>query len=291
MTNPLQTLFPATVERRSNLAWPNDFADRGYVLFFTGRCGSTELVDILRQTRICGEPDEYFNEEYVPHNNPDWKCDNLSDYIQNLIETRSAGRTFGFKVDGYRHRKLCEIVDPLSYFPKSAFKFILMNRRNLLEQAYSYAHAKKTGVWHSNFQEALAPGQSSVGVEISDGNIWCELALILEQEFYFERYIVENSLDVLRIDYEMFCASKIMLVTDVMLTIGCDVADVFECIGNLSGNFRKLQYDVQKSRKMINFRQAYASQLNYLGVHRGKMPYTSLRHYIQVNTGVDVADS
>lgn len=294
MKNPLQQVFPTATARSGPsgmLSWPNDSADRGYTIFFTGRCGSTELVDILAQSGMCGNPDEYFNEEFVPYHNAEWQSQSISEYIATLVKNRSTGRVFGFKIDGFRHRRLCELVDPMWYFPKTAFKFIYMNRRNFLEQAYSYAHAKQTGVWHITRDVASRPDLESMQVEISNESIWRELALILEQEFYFERYFTENSLDVLRIDYEMLCASKTLLAADVMLTIGCTPADVVACMGSLNENFRKLQYDQQKSQRLINFRDSFGSQLDHLVAYRGRLPYASLRQYIRMNTGIDVTAS
>jgi LPS sulfotransferase NodH len=291
MTNPLRKLFPGTVERDGALSWPSDCAERGYVIFFTGRCGSTELVDVLRQTGKCGNPNEYFNEEFVPHYNDGGKCDRISDYMARLVEHHSTGRVFGFKIDGFRHRRLCELVDPMSYFPKTSFKFIYMNRRNLLEQAYSYAHAKKTGIWHLMRDAANGLGQLPSPVEISDEGIWLELALILEQEFYFERYFIENSLTVVRIDYEMLCASKASLIADVMLSIGCGPTETGKCLAGLSENYRKIRYDASKCQRLIDFRHKFGWQLAYLSAYRGRLPFASVRNYLRTNAGVEVAQS
>lgn len=285
MANPLQQLFPASVKRGARLDWPNEHADRGYIIFFTGRCGSTELVDVLTQSKKCGAPDEFFNEEFIPHHNAEWHSDSISDYIENLVKHRSAGGTFGFKVDGFRHRQLCDFIDPTSFFPKTAFKYIYLNRRNLLEQAYSYAHAKKTGVWHSKNDASPAAGP----IDISDANIWREVALILEQEFYFERYIIENSMDVLRIDYETLCASKFLLIADVMLTLGCRVSEVTDTIASLRENYRKLKYDASKLTRLIDFRNKYGQQLSYLTTHRGRLPLAAARNYVRIHTGVDIS--
>src|SRR5690242_16628012 len=36
-----------------------------YVIFITGRCGSTLLTKALADTGLCGTPEEFFNEENI----------------------------------------------------------------------------------------------------------------------------------------------------------------------------------------------------------------------------------
>jgi LPS sulfotransferase NodH len=281
--NPLRQLFPARTEGGASFKWPNESADRGYIIFFTGRCGSTELVSCLAQSTICGVPDEYFNETEIPRHNAEWRCGELSSYVANLIKNRSAGRVFGFKIDAFRLEQLADLVDPMSLFPKSAFKYVYMNRRNLLEQGYSYAHAKRTGVWHRAHD---AGEESAERIEISDASIWTEIALILHQEFNFERYFVKNSLGVLRIDYEMFCASKAMVVADVMLAIGCTPAKVEATIQGLRENYRRTKYDTDKTRRLIAFRHKYGRQLRYLAKHRGRASWGAIEKYLLTRVGI-----
>ena len=283
--NPLRKLFPAQGEGAAPLDWPNESADRGYTIFFTGRCGSTELVSLLTQSAICGAPDEYFNEEFIPQHNAEWRCDQVSDYAVNLIRNRSAGRVFGFKIDGLRHRRLADLIDPMLFFPKSVFKYVYMNRRNLLEQAYSYAYAKRSGVWHRARDAGEEPEEP---VEIPDASIWREIALILAQEFYFERYFVKNSLSVLRIDYEMFCTSKAMVVADVMLAIGCELAKVETTVKGLRENFRKTRYGTDKSLRLVAFRHKYGEQLAYVAAHRGRLRSLSIRNHLNAQTGTNL---
>ena len=283
--NPLQHLFPAQTKAGVSLDWPNQSADRGYTIFFTGRCGSTELVSCLRQSGVCGTPAEYFNEVCIPQHHAEWQCDDLSDYVVNLVNHRSAGRMFGFKIDGFRLRQLGKLVDPMALFPKWAFKYVFMNRRNLLEQAYSYAHAKRTGVWHRAHDTAE---KSEGPVELSDASIWQEIGLILEQEFYFEQYFAKNSLSVLRIDYEMFCTSKAMVVADVMLTVGCEPAQVESAVNGLREQFRKIKYDAQKTPRLIAFRHKYGAQLARLTKYRGRASPASVHKYLRGQVGIDV---
>ena len=284
--NPLRQLFPAQGKGGAPLAWPNESADRGYTIFITGRCGSTELIGALTQSAICGAPDEYFNEEFIPRHNAEWRCDQLSTYVANLIKHRSAGRVFGFKIDAFRHQQLADLLDPMLLFPKPAFKYVYMNRRNVLEQGYSYAHAKRTGVWHRR-RDA---GEESAGgaIEISDASLWNEISYVLAQESYFERYFVKNSLSVLRIDYEMFCASKAMVVAEVMLTVGCELAKVETAVKGLRESYRKIKYDSDKPARLIAFRHKYGRQLAALEARRGRLSLKAVRNYLRTHTGIDL---
>ncbi|MDZ4739754.1 MAG: Stf0 family sulfotransferase [Alphaproteobacteria bacterium] len=287
--NPLGQLFPSRQSHAAPLAWPNEHADRGFIICFTGRCGSTELVDVLCQSKLCGLPDEYFNEEFIPHHNLEWQSQDVSEYMRNLVVHRSLGRTFGFKIDGFRHRRLSEIVDPNLHFPKSVFKFFYLTRRNLLEQSFSYASAKASGVWHVRDVPDAVGNIDPGHFDITDRQLWEEFALILEQEFYFERYFIETALNVQRLDYEMMCASKTSVIADVMLALGCSVDQVGESLAGLKQNFRKLRYDGQKDRAMIEFRHRYAKHISYLTAHRGRLPFASVRNYLYSEIGIDLS--
>src|SRR5262249_43761070 len=151
-------------------------------------CGSTELVDILVQME-CGAPSEFFNENFIGPHLKEWEIDNFHDYVGALAKFKSADRLFGFKIDAFRLNRLRSLVDFDKYFPKASFRAVYMTRRNILEQAYSFAHAKRTGIWHAPSSAESIPAEA---IEISDLELWREIALILDQEWYFETYFLER---------------------------------------------------------------------------------------------------
>ena len=289
MPNPLKPRFPTPGTRGVPVRWPNEHADGGYVIFFTGRCGSTHLVDLLAQTGLCGMPDEFFNEAFVDEQAAAWHGPDIAEYVVQLVARRSAGRRFGFKIDGLRHRWLCELVDPLALFPPSAFGFVYMNRRNVLEQAYSYAHAKRSGLWHRTRDAPGAPPASLPPATITDRELWQELAMISCHESHLEGYFRERGLAVTRIDYEMMCASEASVVASVMLAGRRSIEEIGSSLEALRPRHMKLDYDVAKTRRLLEFQAKHREPLAFLATQRGLPLGAALRQFFATLTGIDIA--
>lgn len=289
MTNALKPRFPAPGARGAPVAWPNEHADGGYVIFFTGRCGSTHLVDLLSQSGLCGAPDEFFNESFIDGQAAAWHGPDVADYVVQLVARRSAGRRFGFKIDGLRHRWLCELADPLAMFPPSAFDFVYMNRRNVLEQAYSYAHAKRSGSWHRTHDARASPAVNLAPASITDRELWQELAMIYLHESHLEGYFVEHALAVTRIDYEMMCASEGFVVASVMLAAKRTVDEIGAALESLRPRHMKIDYAWSKTRRLLEFQAKYREQLDFLAAQRGRPLNPALRHFFATLTGIDIA--
>jgi LPS sulfotransferase NodH len=288
MANPLKPRFPLRAAPGRAMAWPNEHADRGYVIFFTGRCGSTHLVDLLSQTGLCGSPDEFFNESFLDGEAALWHGPDVAAYAAELVARRSSGRRFGFKIDGLRHRWLCEIADPLALFPPSAFGFVYMNRRNVLEQAYSYAHAKRSGAWHRT-RDGAPPATGPAPGAITDRELWEELAIIYRHESLLEGYFRDQALPVMRIDYEMMCASEAFVVADVMLAARRSLDEIGAALESLRPRHMKIDYDGSKTRRLIDFQAKYREQLGVLAGQRGRPLGDAQRQFFAALTGIDLA--
>lgn len=288
MSNPLETWFPTSGAHAVATPWPNDSADRGYVIFITGRCGSTHLADLLARTGLCGVPDEYFNESIVAGQVSQSGCSDLAGYIAWLVANRSAGRRFGFKIDGLRHRRLCDLADPLAFFPPSAFGFVYMMRRNVLEQAYSYAHAKRVGVWHRTRDAVEPPAEIVAPDAITDRDLWEELALILCYETHFEGYFLDHGLSVTRIDYEMLCASQAFVVGTVMLAAGRSTAEIGSSLASLQGRHVRIEYGAARTQRLLGFQAKYRTQLDFVESQRGRRLSAALRQFFLGITGIDL---
>jgi LPS sulfotransferase NodH len=284
LANPIKSLFTQFDSIEPNITWPNASADDGYIIYFTGRCGSTELVEILSSTGICGSPGEFFNEAFIGATED--RGADIGEYISRLVQTTSAGRKFGFKIDGFRHRWTQAIIDLRLWFPKEHFVQFFMTRRNILEQAYSYAHAKASGAWHktSDQTQLLGRSEASVGLE----SLLREIALVLDQETYFENYFLENGIDPIRFDYESFCASRAFVIGDLMQRIGIPRDAVLSSVAASKGRYHKLQYDERKEGLLLDFQQQHRELLSILNNNRGRITHESARILIRRHTGIDI---
>lgn len=290
MPNPLERLFPGS---RNLLVpeWPNTFADRGLMILFTGRCGSTELVASISATGLCGEPDEYFNEETIPETAKDWQCTSIDSYVAKLIETKSINRTFCFKIDGFRLRALKAMISPTRFFPKTNFNYLYMNRRNVLEQALSYALAKRSGKWHSLAGQERSSQSTDDCSLLTDLEIWQEIALVLDQEFHIENHIVESAINVIRIDYEMFCSNRWAVLADVLLHSGCQLEEVQQAMQNARETYQRNHYDASKYSRIHAFKTRYRELLTHLLLRRGAIPYASVDNFLRNQLGIDIKES
>src|SRR5580658_2414201 len=80
---------------RSGVALP-------YVIFITGRCGSTLLTRLLAASGLCGNPDEFFNEEQMIDRAREWQTSDFRAYFRAAVRHTVTNRRFGFEIDPFR---------------------------------------------------------------------------------------------------------------------------------------------------------------------------------------------
>ena len=156
----------------SRLNWQAEGVDLPYVILITGRCGSTHLASMLAASGACGQPMEYFNEMYLPDLNEAARAQSIGDYIARLARARSSNRRFGVKIDHWRWERLRTFVDVDALFPHGQSVFFLMTRDDVVAQAYSFATARATGIWH---EQAGAPVSDERSYAPSDAELLREL--------------------------------------------------------------------------------------------------------------------
>lgn len=191
---------------------PQDFSgdirglglERTYVIVMTGRCGSTWLATALAQLRYFGNPLEYFSEEGLPYY---WTYDApqpLRTVFRGILTRHSRHATFGFKINPQRLFWLGELIDVARTFSPPETAWIDMRRWNLVKQAFSFAVAKRSGLWHI-FTDRPAPRSQSRSpdpLQISDKEVWRELLFIRKQETSIDSFYLQHGIEPLRIWYE-----------------------------------------------------------------------------------------
>ena len=186
-----------------------------YVIAMTGRCGSTWLASELRALPNCGNPNEYFSEEMIPYVEPNVTFRNVVDLLRSIVDNGRTGDTFGFKIDGARLENLSEIVDIRSSFGPSVAKWIDMRRLNIVKQAFSFARAKRTGVWHiyAGADQSDQERSNQIDVnDISDTSVWREINLLVRSENNLSKIYQELNVIPLSIKYEEMVDSKTQIL-------------------------------------------------------------------------------
>lgn len=173
-----------------------------YLIATTGRSGSTFLCARIADYGQLGFPMEFLNESYIAQFDRLFPNPNLEDYrryVQGAFTSPSG--VFGLKTDWWRfyearkHGVLDEMLD--------AFDLIVhLRRRDFVSQAVSLALAVETNVWHGRdvHQDDLDAWHGQV--EYDPRKIKQHARNILNQEYYWRRYIAQADSPCLHLDYE-----------------------------------------------------------------------------------------
>jgi LPS sulfotransferase NodH len=259
--NPLLAEFPQ--DQGDNLIVSKfDWEKRGihipYVIFITGRCGSTLLSHMVKDTGLAGVPDEFFNEGFIGAFSKDLSDKTFENYFDYVARKYSSNWRFGFQIDWYRLRNLEKLINFSNVFPSNRSTFYYMTRRDIVGQAWSYATAKATGVWH-NFVDKSAQGDKPTPPALSDEAIWREIWILFEAERQMETFFSRQGIAPTRIDYEMFIADKRTVVASLLLKLGCSIETVAEATAGIGERTSKLRGE--HFAQMIEFREKFSSLL------------------------------
>jgi LPS sulfotransferase NodH len=245
--------------------WRAHGIDRPYVIFITGRCGSALLTGMLAQTRLCGVPDEYFNESRGARLVPKFGAATFAEYFGRLVEHAGGNRRFGVVLDPFRFPAACEMLDFGSVFPAQKTEFFWLTRRDLVAQAWSFAKAKRSGLWHvyaDGGEERSDPPDADLAARagISDPEWWRELIYILHGEQRLEQYFAETGIAPHRLDYETLIAEKTGTVAAVLRALGCAEGGIAAALPVLADTTRRHRYaDWGGARASFSVR--YAAEL------------------------------
>ena len=181
---------------------------RPYLVFFTGRSGSTYLMDLLYHSGVAGQLKAEESEPFCAQASGFLELlktrgvasDSLLEHVHWLIQNhRSTNGVVGFKVAYLQVIELLEsgLFDLLfSTFPK-----IYLHRRNLLDQAVSYYLADKTNYWHT-FTPLEQANPSRLSEVPYDGEgIYRWIATLYREELGLKSYFAETKTCPLEIEY------------------------------------------------------------------------------------------
>lgn len=260
-----------------------------YVIFITGRCGSTLLTHLLAESGLAGNPDEFFNEERAAGLARDWGTSDFVAYFREVVRRSVSNRRFGFEIDPFRFQQLRELVSFADVFPPRRTAFFWMTRRDIVAQGWSYAKAKKTGLWHrlADGGEIRHPTNDGSSDAIGDAEWWREIILTLTGERQIEEWFAAARITPYRLDYEMLVADRRRTIVGVLQALSCGPDEIVRHLGALSERTERNRYD-DWDRAMILFCDRYRSELRYLDCHRADSDIDGLRHELNARYGLEV---
>jgi len=211
-----------------------------YAVLMTGRCGSTWLMHLLRDTGLVGTPHEFFNEGGIASFNRPIGARDAVGYIEGLARRHGAGGRFGFEIDVWRFFHLLPHFDVAGTFPRGRAVLFWMTRRDILAQAYSFASAKASGRWHVF---AGAAGAPATAAEPDDSAIWQEIHRILLRERRMEAFLAAQHLPVHAVAYEDLVADRRMVLLRVLGLLGVPPEDAVAAADAGADRTERLRYD------------------------------------------------
>jgi len=260
---------------RSGVALP-------YVIFITGRCGSTLLTHFLAETGLCGDPDEFFNEERIVELAKQWGTTAFPAYFRAVVRHSVTNRRFGFEIDPFRFQQLCELVSFPELFPPQRTVFFWMTRRDIVSQGWSFAKAKKTGFWHrfaDGGEKRLPAVNTEEGDAIDDTEWWREIILILRGERIVEEYFASARVVPYRLDYEMLISDKRRTMIRVLQALSCGPDEITRYLGSPPDHTARNRYDDWQDA-MIAFCDRYRSELRHIECYRNQVDIEALRQQL-----------
>ncbi len=282
MQNPINSLFlnSETTVRMADVDWASHGVANWYVLLCTGRSGSTLLSRMLTSTGLCGSPDEFFNENYVKNIQDRNNFDNIKDYINYIIKQHSRNGIFGFKIDALRFEWISRDIGLDETFnTNSDVPLIWLTRQDVLAQALSFAHAKRTGIWHIRDDGTHIRGPTPYrDSELDDRLIWRELLEILRMEQNIENLFLEKRCFPLRITYEQLISEKSPTLARVLAKLGLplDQIDIsLKVISERPEPLLKLERD-NKPMFLARFYKRHKIPLDVIMANRGRLSLDTL---------------
>lgn len=213
-----------------------------YVVLMTGRCGSTWLMHLLRDTGLVGTPHEFFNEGGIPHFNAPIGARDAVGYLAGLAGRHAASGRFGFEIDVWRFFQLVPHIDVARCFPAGRGVVFWMTRRDILAQAYSFAAAKANGRWHV-FAGAGTGAPAAPHAEPEDAAIWQEIHRILLREQRMEGYLRAEGIAAHPLAYEDLVADRRMVLARVLDLLGVPPEAAIATTTATADRTERIRYD------------------------------------------------
>ena len=182
-----------------------------YIIASTQRSGTHLLCSILRSTGIAGSPDEFF----LSKPGETWEkrsgVSSRDGYIERVLQDNTGDNgVFGAVVMWSYFERMVQMLQEIRDYNRFTAaeliaerfnrpKYIWMRRRNLVEQAVSWAIACQTGVWAQRVGTTPRPNAApKFDFKVIDE--WCNR--IAAHEANWANYFRENQIEPLVLYYE-----------------------------------------------------------------------------------------
>lgn len=274
MKNPLLAALGVNPATRGPMVADFDWSARGigrlYVIVTTGRSGSTWLTHLIDDTKLAGNPEEFFNDTAVPHYMKASGAEGAADYLDALVRTYSGNRAFGFKINPDRLFWLQDFLDVDAVFGRHGCRWFFMNRIDFVSQAYSFVKAKHSGKWHTYaHQSANAASAPALPDDRDwfDRQMWDTIAVVVGQEQRIWAYFTKKGIVPVCYSYEDMLADKRLPLLLTLRHIGVAGDYALRRIDGLADRTVKNEPE-SDSPRILDFVARYADPI--VAIHRDR---------------------
>ncbi|EAW38816.1 Stf0 family sulfotransferase [Lyngbya sp. PCC 8106] len=246
-----------------------------YIICSTMRSGSTLLCDLLTNTKLAGQPQEFFLPQWEKKSKFD--TTNYPEYLQKMLESfASSNGVSGVKlmwcnceyVIRRLHKSSESSSKPDLELLKEVFpdlKFVFISRRSKVRQAISLARSVKTKQWNK-YQDSQNPGKTSFNrygniynsqknpyPYISPGTLEVYLSQIKKDESAWFEFFKNNNIEPQIIIYEELAQNKqkninnILQFLDIQTLEDLNIDSFFKKQADFYTDFLVLQYQIYKA--------------------------------------------
>ena len=243
----LESLHPEVLLR--DFDWSARGITHPYVIFMTGRCGSTWLTSLLKGTGLVGNPDEFLNAHVAGHN-PKSPRNGLEGYFEYLSANESSNGRFGLEVDSTRLKETEPLIEWNTVFSTQVTTTFFLYRRDLLSQAWSWVSAKKSGIWH--IRTGSEKSERKTETIPTHAELRKEMVRIRTGEEFLEGFFLRHGYRPFRIAYESLVAEQTVTTTTILRMLGISEMHVEAVAQAGGGSLTKLGYS-DKQRILAEF--------------------------------------
>jgi LPS sulfotransferase NodH len=210
----------------------NSTLKKTYIICATQRSGSTLLCQLLKNTKLAGEPGEFLIS--VLSGSSSGESADLITHIQTALTVRaSANGVSGVKLmqnhfdlllrvlrQHYPDPSLSDVERLAQVFPQVSF--IFMTREAKLRQAISLSRAEHTKAWEKHHRgQAKRPSWLT---QVTPFYLKAALQRVHDREQYWQDFFAQQSLHPFEISYEKLVANQPEALLNCLTYLGLDAS-------------------------------------------------------------------
>jgi LPS sulfotransferase NodH len=197
--------------------------EKGYVILFTPRSGSTYLSRLLENTLSLGIPREWFNLKKIERMAPSVGINDIRVYNRYIrCRKKSSNDVFGLEITSGQLKNLNDLL-PFEELFKDIDNYFFLYRDNFILQSISLYKSDVTKVFHSvNFSGVNNKNNKNYDSKVLYNNkeIKIRINRIMDFESKIHDFIQKQDINVFKLTYESLNTSPEIIIHGIANILG-----------------------------------------------------------------------